>query len=845
MGKEKTNPAFLQIEDVTDLIKNNSLDGMLIKFTEGGAETIDIDEFAQILQKIAKPISPGDLAPTAEGWYKPTVYSDDPGTNYPNHGNLKAVEGFETMFYFDGSTWKSYANKMPKASQNIRLWEDFTSADFPLPGKTQTIKDNVQYLLPEGVTADVGDVPGISDKWVNIGARVSDEFNPNSEKEAQGGKQIADALSDVKVFKDVLIPFTKTQGKFILQGQPVDAASYEFSNFTPILHTSFAYKTELNTNVPEVAIYDGDFILLDSKNAIEMTNTSTGYVERNLADDFDLTVAKYARISNFPGVFNQQIEIFYKNSFLKDNTTPLLDFNSIKAIRSEAVKPLLQDIENQNIQIKSLNKKLEEITPSVKYMESATSFARGCFGAQNFGNTTYSILSRDSDYQMTTSFTGLNNYGAVVVFTGSKHIVIRLLKTASGVMTTADKLPTTIVNFQWLWADAFHYSRYGCKAFGEWIVDNALQDRVQIKDRPFKLYSYDETFQNNSPNFVRAGEIILKMDRLPNTFTGGWLDQPNGLLYNCEVSSPTSQNRISSKYPNYYIVTQNVAGAGVEFNIPSNVDGYIRIVLGTEYKESVITGKINLKAFDKNNQVFYNRDLIEHGLNEILIPISSNKGDSRLKISLLNDLTTVFTISQIEVVETYLEQVSIFENGVTIASLGDSLWQFPLVGSGETEAFRYDGSGLNGLGFVRDRVSEYLTTLGISNTFYNCGKGGMTSAWGLYNVRKILDTLPIKPDIMFVSFMANDSNSQENVANQTPSNWDFSPTSIWEIKRSDEGGVFGSTNRQQWLNNMQQICKIIQDRGITPIVIGMQQYSSDISISMEKMNVKFLKEFKF
>ncbi|AZA93030.1 Uncharacterised protein [Chryseobacterium nakagawai] len=63
----------------------------------------------------------GIVSPTTEvpvggwkkGWYEPSTDSIEPGTNYPNCGNLKSIEGYFTKFYFNGSTWESIKKKIP------------------------------------------------------------------------------------------------------------------------------------------------------------------------------------------------------------------------------------------------------------------------------------------------------------------------------------------------------------------------------------------------------------------------------------------------------------------------------------------------------------------------------------------------------------------------------------------------------------------------------------------------------------------------------------------------------------------------------------------------------------
>lgn len=103
-----------ELEEITSLQPGN----LLFEDGDGNLKRITTDVFYQLLHNIARPIAPGDTGPfTASTWYKPIDYSDDPGTNYPNAGNLKAIEGFDTLFWFGGgTTWKKAEVKLPSNS---------------------------------------------------------------------------------------------------------------------------------------------------------------------------------------------------------------------------------------------------------------------------------------------------------------------------------------------------------------------------------------------------------------------------------------------------------------------------------------------------------------------------------------------------------------------------------------------------------------------------------------------------------------------------------------------------------------------------------------------------------
>ncbi|MGE8535163.1 MAG: SGNH/GDSL hydrolase family protein [Chryseobacterium sp.] len=112
-------------------------------------------------------LSPTDPTPTEDGSYKPSVSSDDPGTNYPNAGNLKAIKGFSTMFYKKGTVWTKSEEEMAKASQNIAAFE---SLQFPAEAGTQSVYQDSIWQVKEGETAtSAEDIPSYtSDIWIKV-----------------------------------------------------------------------------------------------------------------------------------------------------------------------------------------------------------------------------------------------------------------------------------------------------------------------------------------------------------------------------------------------------------------------------------------------------------------------------------------------------------------------------------------------------------------------------------------------------------------------------------------------------------------------------------------------------
>ncbi|SHH95876.1 hypothetical protein SAMN05421866_0037 [Chryseobacterium oranimense] len=124
------NIPFIDLKPISGLEKVNTFDpgSLLFAGADGILKRIDAEKFYQLLNNVAKPISPSDPSPTVVGWYKPQISSEldkptDPnsttdwGEKYPNAGNLRAKSGYDTLFWFGGgTTWKKAEVKLPSNS---------------------------------------------------------------------------------------------------------------------------------------------------------------------------------------------------------------------------------------------------------------------------------------------------------------------------------------------------------------------------------------------------------------------------------------------------------------------------------------------------------------------------------------------------------------------------------------------------------------------------------------------------------------------------------------------------------------------------------------------------------
>ena len=154
---------LLEITPVSELTEVTGLQEGSLLFYDGSnkLKRISLETFNN-LSKTAKPIDLSDVAPTVSGLYKPKTA----GT-YTNAGGLIAQEGYDTLFFFNGTTWTKSESKFPQAPANLRLW-----SALPFSKDEQVVKDSVIYIALQNVLAT--DVPGVSDKWKSLGSDDED-----------------------------------------------------------------------------------------------------------------------------------------------------------------------------------------------------------------------------------------------------------------------------------------------------------------------------------------------------------------------------------------------------------------------------------------------------------------------------------------------------------------------------------------------------------------------------------------------------------------------------------------------------------------------------------------------
>ena len=137
------NPLLLNVKPISEITTvDNPTEGHLL-FYDGSDELkkVDIVEFQSLIGGIAKPLAIADATPTTAGWYKPTTS----GT-YANAGGLVAQVGYDTLFYFDGTTWSLVSTSFP-AGQN-----SFTETDENNVATMKPTADFVKAKIAEKVS---------------------------------------------------------------------------------------------------------------------------------------------------------------------------------------------------------------------------------------------------------------------------------------------------------------------------------------------------------------------------------------------------------------------------------------------------------------------------------------------------------------------------------------------------------------------------------------------------------------------------------------------------------------------------------------------------------------------
>ena len=190
------NPLLLNVKPISEITTvNNPTDGHLL-FYDGSDELkkVDIIEFQSLIGGIAKPLAIADATPTTAGWYKPTTS----GT-YANAGGLVAQKGYDTLFYFDGTTWSLITVDMPTPITNNYTIENTYNID-------------PDQIVPSEAMYNSGTIAGDVIKRISVHSK--NELTYKEVTVNENGIAISDAdLTDDRYF-------IKENGKYYVQILP-------------------------------------------------------------------------------------------------------------------------------------------------------------------------------------------------------------------------------------------------------------------------------------------------------------------------------------------------------------------------------------------------------------------------------------------------------------------------------------------------------------------------------------------------------------------------------------------------------------------------------------------------
>jgi hypothetical protein len=149
-GKIKSDGLILNEneDDVQGLITRKG-NNFYIGTATGKKKIIVEGDYIMQNNGIITPSTPVPTGGWAKGYYTPKDYSPDPGTIYPNAGNLHAIEGFDVDFYFNGTTWESVARKMTVPVGNVSL------------GETKAVNGDKVYKAVQPINDTFFDVIGV------------------------------------------------------------------------------------------------------------------------------------------------------------------------------------------------------------------------------------------------------------------------------------------------------------------------------------------------------------------------------------------------------------------------------------------------------------------------------------------------------------------------------------------------------------------------------------------------------------------------------------------------------------------------------------------------------------
>lgn len=448
---------------------------------------------------------------------------------------------------------------------------------------------------------------------------------------------------------------------------------------------------------------------------------------------------------------------------------------------------------------------------------------------------TITISSRDSASQFTVAAgngSKLAEGGAVVVYSGGAsgtYTAFGIRSVVGDVITVYGTLPATCHSCETMHEanNGQHLGRYGIKGQAEYVASRLLKYAYRKDKRLFTFHPMASTsIALNNPNvYDRATGTVKLVDVTPlNGATGGgYVPGTTDLVKDCSATDTDKNNGplpLGQIMPRYYLVQDAVAGRGIEMSYNAGgADGFVQIAVGAArvpYNSSALKteGRVWLEVLADGvsiHDVTYDAGVIQ------LVNVDYVRASViRVRMTLAD---SVPTSARLHYIYGYQKapntpKTPFFKTGNKVAFLMDSWGVYPMPLSGEVPPLRPDGTAGEGMAFFADHLKTVLALQGINITTVNYSKGGMTSAWGLYWVDKIIQSGATH---CFVNFAINDRNSGDGYSGTA---YDFDPVNMWATLPRTSGGIDGRiAGGPAWQTNMEALCNRLLAAGIIPIVM--------------------------
>lgn len=443
------------------------------------------------------------------------------------------------------------------------------------------------------------------------------------------------------------------------------------------------------------------------------------------------------------------------------------------------------------------------------------------------------VVSRDSDTAFTVASgkgVKLAPGGAVVVYDAAadRYTSYGIKAVAGDTVTIHGVLPTTCTSCETMHEanNGQHLGRHGYNGLAEFIASQTRKSAYRKEKRLFTYHPPACTAKayNDPDIYDRAtgATKLIDVTAIGGAGGGGVVPGTSGLIRICSTAeADVNSVPLGQIMPRFYAVQDSGAGKGIEMSFPANgVDGFLQIAVGAArvtYDSTKVTeGRVRLQVVADGvtlHDAIYDAGVVH------LVDVDFVRASTVLiRMTCADNVPTSARLHYVYAWQKSPDtpKTGLFSNGDVIAFLGDSWTQFPIALAGETRPLRPDGVTLgDGMQFLSERMRTVLADEGVEVTTLNFGKGGTTSAWGLYWINEVIQADP-KPTHCLINFVINDANS----IGGTSTAYDFDPDDMWSFKPAGSGGVDGRiASPAAWQANMKAICDRLLAADITPIVL--------------------------